>query len=156
MFFGIAAIVFALWADQLSKYLLAANLSNGENIAYCDYFSLVRVWNTGVSFSMFNNHGDLGRIVLCVLSLVVCAFLLYWMLKEKNMLKIISLGLIVGGALGNVIDRVRFGAVLDFLDFHIAGYHWPAFNLADTFICMGAFVLIVMEFWKKNKKEEIK
>ncbi|MBR3676864.1 MAG: signal peptidase II [Alphaproteobacteria bacterium] len=156
MFFGIAALVFALWADQFSKYMLAVNLSNGENIPFGDYFSLVKVWNTGVSFSMFNNHGDLGRIVLCVLSLVVCAFLLYWMLKEKNALKVISLGLIIGGALGNVIDRVRFGAVLDFLDFHIAGYHWPAFNLADSFICIGAGVLIVMEFLRKQKKEEEK
>lgn len=156
MFFGIAALVFALWADQFSKYMLAVNLFNGENIPFGDYFSLVKVWNTGVSFSMFNNHGDLGRIVLCVLSLVVCAFLLYWMLKEKNTLKVISLGLIIGGALGNVIDRVRFGAVLDFLDFHIAGYHWPAFNLADSFICIGAGVLIVMEFLRKQKNEEEK
>ena len=156
MFFGIAALVFALWADQFSKYMLAVNLSNGENIPFGDYFSLVKVWNTGVSFSMFNNHGDLGRIVLCVLSLAVCAFLLYWMLKEKNVLKVISLGLIIGGALGNVVDRVRFGAVLDFLDFHIAGYHWPAFNLADSFICIGAGVLIVMEFLRKQKKEEEK
>lgn len=156
MFFGIAALVFALWADQFSKYMLAVNLANGENIPFGDYFNLVKVWNTGVSFSMFNNHGDLGRIVLCVLSLAVCAFLLYWMLKEKNTLKVVSLGLIIGGALGNVIDRVRFGAVLDFLDFHLDSYHWPAFNLADSFICVGAAVLILMEFLHKQKKEEEK
>jgi len=156
LFYGIAAIFFALWADQFSKYMLTANLAAGEHVAFGDYFDLVRVWNTGVSFSMFNNHGEVGRIVLCGLSLAVCAFLLYWMFKEKNIYKIISLGLIVGGAVGNVIDRVRFGAVLDFLDFHIAGYHWPAFNLADSFICIGAFVLIVMEFYHKQKNEEEK
>lgn len=156
MFFGIAALVFALWADQFSKYMLALHLSGGENIPFGDYFSFVKVWNTGVSFSMFNNHGDMGRIVLCVLSLTVCAFLLYWMFKEKNVLKTVCLGLIIGGALGNVIDRVRFGAVLDFLDFHISGYHWPAFNLADSFICVGAAVLIMMEFLRKQKKEEDK
>ena len=156
MFYGIAAIVFALWADQFSKYMLATNLAAGEHVELGDYFNLVRVWNTGVSFSMFNNHGEIGRIALCVLSLAVCAFLLYWMLKEKNIYKIVSLGLIVGGAIGNVIDRIRFGAVLDFLDFHVAGYHWPAFNLADSFICIGAAVLIVMEFYHKQKKEEEK
>ena len=154
MFFGLAAAVFALWADQFSKYMLAAHLANGENIAFGDYFNLVKVWNTGVSFSMFNDYGNAGRIALCGLSLVVCAFLLYWMFKEKKMVKVVSLGLIIGGALGNVIDRVRFGAVLDFLDFHIAGYHWPAFNLADTFICVGACFLILLEFFCKHKKEE--
>lgn len=152
MILGIAAIFFALFADQLSKYWLAAHLSNGDSIALCDYFNWVKVWNTGVSFSMFNNHGDLGRIVLCVLSLVVCAFLLWWLKKEKDKIKIISLGLIIGGALGNVIDRVRFGAVLDFLDFHIAGHHWPAFNLADSFICIGAGILIFLELLNGQKK----
>lgn len=152
MILGIAAIFFALFADQLSKYWLAAQLNNGDSIALGDYFNWVKVWNTGVSFSMFNNHGDLGRIVLCTLSLVVCAFLLWWLKKEKDKIKIISLGLIIGGALGNVIDRVRFGAVLDFLDFHIADHHWPAFNLADSFICIGAGILIFLELLNGQKK----
>ncbi|MBR6355238.1 MAG: signal peptidase II [Alphaproteobacteria bacterium] len=156
MILGIAAIIFALSADQLSKYWLAAQLSNGDIIAFGDFFNWVKVWNTGVSFSMFNDYGNLGRIALCVLSLVVCAFLLWWMKKEKDKIKIVSLGLIIGGALGNVIDRVRFGAVLDFLDFHIASHHWPAFNLADSFICIGAGILIFLEllYGQKKGKEE--
>ena len=152
MIFGIIAIVFAFAAYQLSKYLLASAMATGETIAYGDYFNLVKVWNTGVSFSMFNNHGDAGRFALCALSLTVCAFLLHWMYREKNKLKIIALGLIIGGALGNVADRIRLGAVLDFLDFHIGGYHWPAFNLADSFICIGAGILIVSELYNAQKK----
>lgn len=148
---GIIAAVSALFADQLSKYMLLTHVADGEIIAFGDWFNLVKVWNTGVSFSMFNNHGDIGRILLCVLSLAVCVFLLCWMKKETKPLKIISLGLIIGGALGNVADRIRFGAVLDFLDFHIAAYHWPAFNLADTFICLGACLLIFMEIFKNKK-----
>jgi signal peptidase II len=82
---------------------------------------------------------------------MVCGFLFYWMLKEVNRLKIVCFGLIIGGALGNVIDRIRFGAVLDFLEFHIATYHWPAFNLADSFICVGACILIALEIFKNKK-----
>ena len=76
-----------------------------------------------------------------------------WMIKEKNELKIAALALIIGGALGNVIDRVRFGAVLDFLDFHYQNWHWPAFNLADSFICVGVFILIVIEIFENKKKK---
>ncbi len=151
LFSGIIAIISALLADQLSKYLLMNNLSDGEIIPLGSYFSLVKVWNTGVSFSMFNNHGSIGCVLLCTLSLVICAFLLYWMHKENDRLKIIGLGMIIGGALGNVLDRIRFGAVLDFLDFHYTTYHWPAFNLADTFICIGACLLIVLEIFKERK-----
>ena len=152
MIFGIIAIIFAFCADQLTKYLLASSMATGGAIVYGHYFSLVKVWNTGVSFSMFNNHGDAGRIALCSLSLAVCAFLLHWMYKEKDKRKIVALGLIIGGALGNVADRIRLGAVLDFLDFHIGGYHWPAFNLADSFICIGAGILIFLELYNTQKK----
>lgn len=159
MLVGIVAIAIAIafLADQISKYWLDGYITTGEVISFGDYFSLVKVWNTGVSFSMFNNYGNFGRIALCLLSLAVCVFLLYWMFQEKNKIKIISLGLIIGGALGNVADRIRFGAVLDFLDFHIADHHWPAFNLADSFICIGAGVLIMLElFYGQRKGKEQK
>ena len=94
---------------------------------------------------------------MSVFALGVVAFLGYWMLKETNKLKITALACIIGGALGNVADRVRFGAVLDFLDFHYKNMHWPAFNLADSFICIGVFILICLEFMdnKKKKTEEV-
>ena len=111
---------------------------------------LVKVWNTGISFSMFNDYGNAGKIALICFALAVVAFLLRWMYNEDNRLKIFSLALIIGGALGNVVDRVRAGAVLDFLDFHYQTMHWPAFNLADTFICIGAFLLILLEFKAKK------
>ncbi|MBQ9271148.1 MAG: signal peptidase II [Alphaproteobacteria bacterium] len=152
MIFGIIAIIFAFCADQLTKYLLASSMATGTTVAYGDFFNWVKVWNTGVSFSMFNNHGDIGRVALCILSAVVCVFLLHWMIKEKSTLKVIALGLIIGGALGNVADRIRFGAVLDFLDFHIGRYHWPAFNLADSFICIGAGILIFWELYNAQQK----
>ena len=152
MFLGFVVIAAAFCADQFSKFQIDELLFGAQKIVYNDYFNLVKVWNTGVSFSMFNNMGIWGVVLLSAVSLVVSAFLLYWMYHEKNRLKIAALGLIVGGALGNVADRIYFGAVRDFLDFHYGTYHWPAFNFADTFICIGAFILIFMELFNKNKK----
>lgn len=152
MFLGFIAIFSAFAADQLSKFIIDTKVVVADYIECTEYFNLVKVWNTGVSFSMFNNHGSLGVIVLSAVSLVISAFLLNWMRQEDSKLKIVSLGLIVGGALGNVFDRIRFGAVLDFLDFHYATHHWPAFNLADTFICIGAFILILCELFNEKKK----
>ena len=152
MFLGFVAMISGFLAYQLSKFFIDTQLVTSHHIVINGYFNLVKVWNTGVSFSMFNDYGVVGTIVLSLVSLIVSAFLINWMRHETDRLKIISLGIIVGGALGNVFDRVRFGAVLDFLDFHYETYHWPAFNLADTFICVGAFILIVWEIFYGHKK----
>lgn len=148
---GIAVILVAIIADQFSKWWIVGHLVAGNAIAFGNFYNTVKVWNTGVSFSMFSHHGKLGVIVLSLVAVIVCLFLLRWMWRETNRVKIFALGLIIGGAVGNVIDRIRFGAVLDFLDFHVGQYHWPAFNLADAFICVGACILIVLEIFKDKK-----
>lgn len=150
MFFGIFTAFLALIADQISKFVVDTKLVIDEPVEVCDYFNLIKVWNTGISFSMFNDYGTSGKIVLIAFAIAVVLFLLHWMYKEENRLKIFSLALIIGGALGNVVDRIRAGAVLDFLDFHYKTMHWPAFNLADTFICIGAFLLIWLEISAKQ------
>ncbi len=154
MFIRLAVILAALGLDQATKYWINTRIAAGSVWAFGEYFNVVKVFNSGVSFSMFSNHGDLGAVMLTVAALVICGFLLRWMFKETHRAKVVSLGLIVGGALGNVIDRVRFGAVIDFLDFHYQNHHWPAFNLADTFICIGAAVLIYMEITRHTKGEK--
>ena len=113
MWLGFMVIFLTAAADQISKFFAAEYLTEGQPWAVINFFNLVKVWNTGVSFSMFNNYGKAGAIVLSVFALGVVAFLGYWMLKETNKLKITALACIIGGALGNVADRVRFGAVLD-------------------------------------------
>lgn len=150
MILGFITAFLALLADQVSKFIVDTELVIDEPIEVCDYFNLVKVWNTGISFSLFNNYGNIGKISLILFALIVVAFLLRWMYKEDDKLKTFGLSLIIGGALGNVVDRIRAGAVLDFLDFHYDSLHWPAFNLADTFICIGAFLLIWLEI--SNKK----
>ena len=154
MFLGLVTIILSLLADLVSKFFIDTKFVVDEYVAVNDYFNLVKVWNTGVSFSMFNSYGDLGSYVLIGLALAVCCGLLYWMYRETDKIRIVCLGLIVGGALGNVLDRVRYGAVMDFLDFHFATYHWPAFNLADSFICVGAAVLILLEIRDNKRKKK--
>ena len=144
MILGLVAALFVVLADQVSKALIFGYLTESQpTVLVTDFFNLVTAWNTGVSFSMFNNLGNYGIYILSGFSLLVICFLMYWMCKEKDKLMQVALGFIVGGALGNVIDRVRIGAVFDFLDVHIGEHHWPAFNVADSFICIGAVLLIL-------------
>jgi signal peptidase II len=127
--------------DQLTKWAILAWLDRA--IALTPFFNLVVVWNRGVSFGMFDSHGALAPWLLSGLALAVVAALLLWLTRIEHPLPGTGLGLIIGGALGNVIDRVRFGAVIDFLDVHALGWHWPAFNVADSAICIGAALLLV-------------
>ena len=155
MFLGLSIAFAAVLLDQLSKYyMLNEVLGQSAIIVISPVFNLVKAWNTGVSFSMFNNYGSLGAFLLSGVALVIVGFLLYWLKNEANRLAQVALGMIIGGAIGNVIDRVRLGAVFDFLDFHIGESHWPAFNLADSFICIGAAILVLQSVCHYLKKEE--
>ncbi|HLT00626.1 MAG TPA: signal peptidase II [Geminicoccaceae bacterium] len=136
---AIAGVVVVL--DQLTKWAILVWLDRA--IALTPFFNLVVVWNRGVSFGMFDSTSPLGPWVLSGLALAVVVLLLVWLRRVDHVLTATGLGLIIGGALGNVIDRVRFGAVLDFLDFHAFGWHWPAFNVADSAISVGAVLLLV-------------
>jgi len=145
-----ASLVFVL--DQFSKFwALQFVLDNGSPYKVCDCFNIVSALNKGVSFSMFDNSGVIGQVCLTIFALVVVLFLLHWMKTENSKFVQCALGLIIGGALGNVADRLRVGAVYDFLDFHYKTYHWPAFNVADTFICLGAFLIILHAFLNRKK-----
>jgi signal peptidase II len=138
---GVAGLTLLL--DQLSKWwILAAVMQPPRTIEITSFFNIVLVWNRGVSFGLFNQPGGWNAVVLSIVALAVVVVLLVWMARTHHRLTALALGLIVGGAIGNVIDRLRFGAVVDFLDVHYAGWHWPAFNVADSGISMGAALLI--------------
>ena len=141
---GLLLAILVIVLDQITKWVALFGLNLGENpITVTSFFNLVLVWNRGVSFGMFNNAGAYGPWILSALAIAVVLGLLYWLRGAEARLTVTALGLVIGGALGNVIDRFRFGAVVDFLDFHIAGYHWPAFNVADAAICVGAGLLLL-------------
>jgi signal peptidase II len=140
--FLVALVVYI--ADQLSKTMIFDLLDEepGGVIPICDFLHLIQVWNTGVSFGLFHNQ-IYGPIILTVVALCITLFLCGWLIKATDWHVIIPLSLVIGGALGNITDRLRFGAVADFLDFHILGYHWPTFNVADASVCLGVVLLLI-------------
>ena len=108
-----------------------------------DFFNVVFTWNPGTSFSLFRALGETAPLVIVVLTAFVIGFISYYTFWRANTYERLPLAFIIGGALGNLVDRIRYGAVVDFLDFHIGGAHWPAFNVADIFICVGVGLYIL-------------
>ena len=108
-----------------------------------NFFNVVFTWNPGTSFSLFRALGEAAPFIIIVMTSFVIGFITYYMVYRAKTYERLPLAFIVGGALGNLIDRMRFGAVVDFLDFHIGGAHWPAFNVADMFICIGVGLYIL-------------
>lgn len=115
------------------------------------FFNLVLVWNNGVSFSMFSSTSIVNRIGLLTISILITIYVISLMKKETDKYYKICYSMIIGGALGNIFDRTRYGAVIDFLDFHIGKYHWPAFNVADTFISISVMVIFIRTIYLKKK-----
>ncbi len=119
------------------------------------FLNFVMVWNTGISFGMFSETSEEGSrglsLILIALSLIVSLVLMVWLALARGRLLAWGLSMIVGGALANVVDRIRFGAVADFVDVHVAGYHWPAFNLADSCIAIGALFLVIDTMINKDR-----
>lgn len=140
--FGLALALAVVVLDQLSKWAIMGLMRPPRVIEITPFFNLVVGWNRGVSFGLFNNDSPLNAWVLVAVALVIVTVLMIWLSKTDRWPVAVGLGLVLGGAIGNVIDRVRFGAVFDFLDFHVWGLHWPAFNVADSAITVGAVVLV--------------
>lgn len=141
---GFMCALIVLLADQIGKAFVLSHFSESpEHVEIAPFFNFVLAWNKGVSFSMLHSDHPAMPWVLVTVALLICAVVTHWLIAEKNPATQVCFGLILGGALGNVVDRIRFGAVVDFLDFHIGAYHWPAFNIADSAICVGAGVILV-------------
>jgi signal peptidase II len=140
---GLAVAVLVALADQAAKWWMAGLLlpRGGRAVELLPFLRLVEVWNRGMSFGLFNEAGASWAFV--VVAALVSAALLWWLSLPGRGLTALGIGLVLGGALGNVVDRLRFGAVFDFLDFHVAGWHWPAFNLADSAITVGVVLLLL-------------
>ncbi|WP_430395480.1 signal peptidase II [Ferrovibrio sp.] len=141
---GLVIAALIVISDQLSKpFLLDLMEKNPGGIEVTPFFNLVMVWNRGVSFGMFSGAGDERRWILIAAAAAVTVWLLIWLWRGPARLVTVALGLVVGGALGNIGDRLRFGAVADFFDFHAFGWHWPAFNIADCAIVVGVCLLLL-------------
>ena len=142
---GLLIALLVLAADQVSKWwILAVVMQPPAVIEVTPFLNIVLAWNRGISFGLFNGGGQgAATWPFIAVSLAIAVFLVIWLARAERRWTAAALGLLIGGAVGNVIDRFRFGAVVDFLDLHVGVYHWPAFNLADSAIVIGATFLFL-------------
>ena len=151
---GLLAASLILIFDQLSKWLIRDFVLDGTRfIEVTEFFNLVEVWNRGVSFGLFASDSPWAPLLLSALAIAISIFLLFWLRKAETVFLAIALGMVVGGAIGNVIDRLIWGHVFDFLDFHVAGNHWPAFNIADSGISVGVALILIDGLIAKRREE---
>ncbi|HQR03162.1 MAG TPA: signal peptidase II [Rhodocyclaceae bacterium] len=144
---GYALATLVLAADQASKAAILALFSPGEGRGLASFLDLVLVYNRGAAFSFLASSGGWQRWLFTVLALAVSVWIAAALRRpELPRLEAGALSLVMGGALGNVVDRLRFGAVVDFIDFHFAGWHFPAFNVADSAISLGVALLVLHQF----------
>ena len=145
---GLATAIIVAILDQLSKAAVLAFFAGrgfGDRETVTSFFNLSLTYNRGISFGLFNGGAGLNSLIFSLAAGAIVALLIFWLSRATSPFLAFAIGLIIGGAAGNVIDRLRLGAVVDFLDFHVQSLHWPAFNLADSAITVGAVLLIFDE-----------
>lgn len=146
---GIASFVLAL--DLISKFWVESTLEFGQIIPVTSFFNLVLTYNPGAAFSFLSDQPGWQRWFLSGIAMVAALLILFLLRKyQQEKLFCLSLSLILGGALGNLYDRILLGHVVDFLDFYVGNYHWPAFNIADSAIVVGAVIMVLESFQSKE------
>jgi signal peptidase II len=145
---GLAAAAAVAILDQFSKAAVLGHfaaddcsLAHQERVTW--FLNLVLTCNRGMSFGLFNNGPGVNALLFSLVAAVIVAVLVFWLWRVDSPFLAVAIGLVIGGAVGNVIDRIRFGAVVDFLDFYIGSWHWPAFNVADSAICVGVAAMLL-------------
>lgn len=144
---GLIAALITLALDQASKLyvLFVMDLPSRYPVRLAPYFDLTVVWNKGISYGLFQQETALGRWILTGFMVLAAAALTVWMARSTSRVVALGLGLIVGGAIGNAIDRAAYGAVFDFMHFHVGDFSWYVFNLADAAIVLGVPLLLYPE-----------
>jgi signal peptidase II len=157
---GLFLAVAVLILDQLTKaWALDALSARGTVIEVMPFWNFVLVWNYGISFGLFGG-GAVSPLVLAAVTGAISLAVAVWLARAKSWYTAVAAGLILGGAIGNIIDRLVYGAVVDFIDWHVSGYHWPVFNIADAAITLGVVVLIAESLFgskqanRRNAAEE--
>ena len=143
---GLATAIAVVVLDQLSKAGVLGFFTGylaGQQQKITSFFNIVLIHNRGMSFGLFNYGGGLNALLFSLVAAAIVTVLIYWLSRVDSSLLAVAIGLIIGGAIGNVIDRIRLGAVVDFLDFHVGSWHWPSFNVADSAICIGVAVMLL-------------
>ena len=131
--------------DQLTKYIAFIVLFKDQQVLIINHYLNFRpVWNDGISFGMLQGYGDFGRVFFIIIAFIISLWIIIYS-RKLNTLGFVGYNMIAGGALGNVIDRVIHGKVIDFIDIHYKEYHWPTFNMADSFIFIGVLLFLYNE-----------
>ena len=151
LYLWVSALVLVI--DQWSKYLASSQLELYVPNKITEFFNLTLMHNEGVAFSILASQSGWQRYFIAVVASAIVIWLLYWLYQNNKSLKLqnTALVLVIGGALGNIWDRVYWGYVVDFIELHYGGYYWPAFNVADSAIFLGAVLLIIDAF--KNREQ---
>ena len=158
MFLKIIPAITVVLTDQISKLAVLKNIDLHDSIPVIDgFFHLVHMHNRGMAFGIMNQAEISWKfyLLLCATFVavgVICYWL--WTIKDEGRIFISCISLILGGAIGNLIDRVRLHEVVDFLDFTFWGYHWPAFNIADSAISVGVFIIVIIMIFQKGPEKE--
>ena len=141
--FGLSFLTILL--DQWSKLSVTSTMKLYESIEITSFFNLTYVRNEGAAFSFLSDAGGWQRWLFSGLAFMISMMIVVWLLrlKKQEFLLAVALSLVLGGAIGNLIDRVAYGYVIDFLDVYYSGWHWPAFNVADSAICIGVFLMLL-------------
>jgi signal peptidase II len=155
---GLAAAAGALFVDQASKLLMLyafgfRDMAPGQAVDVLPFFNLVMVWNPGVSYGLFPAQGPLGTALLVIFSLAAVVGLGWWLWNADRRGLSVGLGLVIGGALGNLVDRMVYGKVADFFHFYAMGYDWYVFNLADCAITLGVAALVYDAIFRPEAKD---
>jgi signal peptidase II len=147
----------AVILDQVSKLTIAGSMQLYESIEIMPFFKLTYVHNTGAAFSFLSEAGGWQRWFFAGLALAISAGIAVWLtrLKEHETLLAVALALVLGGAVGNLIDRLAYGYVIDFLDVYYDAWHWPAFNIADSAITLGVMLMLLESFGVGQSKEPV-
>jgi signal peptidase II len=156
---GAIAAAAVVICDQLSKHAilhLFADRPPDDHVVVAPFFNLLLTRNSGISFGMFNGAPGANALVFSLAAAAVIAILFYWLTRVDNRFLAVAIGLIIGGAAGNVIDRLLGGSVIDFLDFHLGAWHWPAFNIADSAICLGVVAMLLEGLVLRRTSSEAK
>jgi len=144
---GFVAAFVAVVLDQVSKYLVLDYFREpgcgGHSVTVNSFLDVVITCNRGVSFGMFNRGHEFSALVFSLAAAAIVMVLIYWLSRVRSSYLAVAIGLIIGGAIGNVIDRLRLGGVVDSLYFPVGSWYWPAFNLADSAICIGVVAMLL-------------
>lgn len=152
---SLAIALIILVVDLLTKRWVESSLFFGQQIPITNFFNLVLTYNAGAAFSFLSEESGWQRWFLSSIAIGASVFIVYLLHKNKDQkLLCLSLSMILGGALGNLWDRITLGHVVDFLDFYVGSYHWPAFNVADAAIVVGAGLLIIESFQNKDESKD--